>query len=80
MMDWIYRREEDMPSNKQINYAKAISKELGIDLPQEFSRLAYSEFISENQNKMKRKRQSYMSEYNWVDDDGFDWYNEFMNG
>ena len=74
-MDWIYKREEDMPSNKQINYAKAIAKTLDIDLPQEFSRLAYSEFISENQNKMKRKRQTYLD-----DEEDFDWYNVYYNG
>lgn len=74
-MDWIYKREEDKPSDKQINYAKAIAKTLGIELPQEFSRTAYSDFISANQNKLKRARQTYLD-----DEEDFDWYNEFMNG
>ena len=76
-MEWIYRREEDKPSDKQVNYAKAIAKTLEIDLPQEFSRFAYSEFISANHNKMKRIRQGYCD---YFDDDYFDWYNEILHG
>lgn len=73
-MDWDFKRVSDEPSEKQVNYAKGIAKGLGIDLPADFTREAYSEFISANANKYKRKRQKYS------EDENFDWYNEIMNG
>lgn len=78
-MDWKFERVSEKPTEKQVNYAKAISKTLGIDLPKDFTKEDYSYFISKNENKMKRARQSYNPDY-WETEEDFDWYNEFMNG
>lgn len=47
------------PTEKQISYATDIANELGIKLPTEKSKQAYSQFISNNINAYKRARQSY---------------------
>lgn len=74
-MEWEFSRVSDEPTQKQVNYAKAIAKTLGIDLPKDFTKEDYSYFISKNVNKMKRARQTYLD-----DEENFDWYNEFYNG
>lgn len=43
-------------TEKQIKYAKAISKELDIQLPEKCEKDLYFKFISENDEKFKKKR------------------------
>ena len=37
----------ERPTDKQIDFAETIAKELGLDLPKEYTKFAYSEFIGE---------------------------------
>ena len=51
-----------VPSEKQYDYAKAISDELEIPLPETFIMSAYSNFISHYQAKYKLEMQRYHEE------------------
>ena len=37
----------ERPTEKQVDFAEAIAKELGLDLPKEYTKSAYGEFIGE---------------------------------
>lgn len=37
----------ERPTEKQVDFAEAIAKELGLDLPKEYTKSAYGEFIRE---------------------------------
>jgi hypothetical protein len=50
------------PSEKQYDYAKAISEELEVPLPETFSMSAYSNFISHYQNQYKLEMQKWHPE------------------
>lgn len=52
----------EAPTEKQFDYAKAISDELGISLPAIFTKKAYSEYISNYQNQYKVSLQKYHEE------------------
>lgn len=49
----------DAPTEKQYDYAKAISEELEMPLPSIFTKKAYSEYISHYQNEYKVSLQRY---------------------
>lgn len=49
----------DSPSEKQYDYAKAIADELEIELPPVFTKQAYSDFISHYQTEYKLSLQKY---------------------
>ena len=49
----------DAPTEKQYDYALAISEELEIDLPSIFTKEAYSDFISTFEHDYKMSMQSY---------------------
>jgi hypothetical protein len=38
---------KDEPTDRQVDYAEKIAATLNLDLPEDFSKYAYSEFISE---------------------------------
>lgn len=54
----------EAPTEKQYDYAQAISEELEVPLPEIFSKKAYSEFISHYQNQYKVALQKYHLEEN----------------
>lgn len=58
------------PTEKQINYAGKIAKTLGIDLPKEFTKTAYWNFI--NRNKAEFENTLYTN-YTHVFDEGDPW-------
>ena len=37
----------ERPTEKQVDFAEAIAAELGLDLPKEYTKSAYGEFIGE---------------------------------
>ena len=49
----------EAPTEKQYDYAQAISEELEIPLPEIFSKKAYSEYINHYQNAYKVSLQKY---------------------
>ena len=50
----------EFPTEKQKEYATAISRVLEIDLPKEATKSAYSDYISKYSNLYKRIKQSYV--------------------
>lgn len=52
-----------MPTEKQVNFVKDIARMLNIDLPKEYTKKAYSDFISEHINKFKAAKQRYTNTY-----------------
>lgn len=50
---------QEHPTEKQYKYAQAISEELGIEMPFEYSKKAYSDYISHYQSEYKMSLQSY---------------------
>ena len=56
------------PSEKQYDYAKAISEELEVPLPETFSRQAYSNYISHYEKKYKIEMQK------WHEEEDEDYY------
>lgn len=49
----------EFPTQKQEEYAKQISKKLGIELPSERTKVQYGYFISRHVNTYKREMQKY---------------------
>lgn len=49
----------DVPTEKQYDYAVLISEELGIELPQVFTKNVYSDFISTYEKDYKLSLQEY---------------------
>ena len=65
------------PTEKQIEFAEAIAKELVIDFPQsskEFTKQIYFEFIKEHYEEFKDK-----TEWCSWDEDEMDWF-QMLNG
>lgn len=58
----------EAPTEKQYDYAKAISDELEIPLPIVFSKKAYSEYIDNYKNKYKVSLQKYHDEEEYEED------------
>lgn len=65
----------EFPTQKQEDYAKAIAQTLHIDLPKMRTKEAYSRFISNNVNKYKREKQTYLDEQ-----EDSDWFNFWYMG
>ena len=72
----------DEPSQKQIDFAIAIAETIGDDLPDDFTKEAYHEFISENvdyfyqvQNEIRYKRNRnepmFHMEHSYVTNNGY---------
>ncbi len=64
----------ELPTQKQEDFARAINDVLGVPLPSMRTKQAYSQYINENINAYKRKRQR------WEGIDNYNWENEFLNG
>ena len=64
----------EFPTQKQEDFARAIEDTLGVPLPSMRTKLAYSQYISENINAYKREKQK------WYDIDNYNWENEILNG
>lgn len=64
----------ELPTQKQEDFARAINDTLGVSLPSMRTKQAYSQYISENINAYKRKKQR------WEGIDNYNWENEFLNG
>lgn len=58
----IDKKDLDAPTEKQYNFARVISEELEIPLPENFSKSAYSNYIRHNLNKFKKSTQRYNDE------------------
>lgn len=56
------------PTEKQVEYAKYLSEQTGLDLPKEFTKEAYSRFINECLNEKVRDR---ILADNWRFDDSY---------
>ena len=62
------------PTEKQIEYAKYLSEQTGLDLPKEFTKEAYSRFIDECLNEKVHDK---ILADNWRLDSGY-WESLFM--
>lgn len=51
-------RYSELPTKKQVCFARYISGSLDIPLPETFSKFAYSDYISENIGKLPEKHKS----------------------
>lgn len=66
-----------LPTEKQIEFAELIAKELGIDFPQsskDFTKQIYCEFIKEYYDEFKDK-----TDWQSWDEDEMDWF-QMLNG
>jgi long-subunit fatty acid transport protein len=57
------------PTEKQYSYASSISEKLNIDLPEEFSKSAYSEFIDKYKFKLRFEENKWSNKSYDRDDD-----------
>lgn len=56
------------PTEKQVEYAKYLSEQIGFDLPEEFTKEAYGKFIDECLNEKVRDK---ILADNWMVDDSY---------
>ena len=57
---------DEKATEKQVSYATDIANRLNLQLPSEYTKQAYSQFISDNVDAFKRAKQSYYAD---VDED-----------
>lgn len=71
--------EGEKPTERQIDFATAISETVGADLPEDFTKEAYSEFIDENIGEFKKiqgeirygSRKAFSLNHSYVLSDGY---------